>query len=264
MEPVQPSTGWGVTHLYYRVHADAVSDPSQAGKELVAALDAFASNPDHQILCSSVLGLKADLGIMALGPDLTRHDRLARDLSSGTIGRALSPVYSYVSVTELSEYVSSPEEMRKQVLSEHADADHETLERHLSQAEARLAKYRKDKLTPRLPRRAVLGFYPMSKARDPGANWYRLPFDERRKLMAGHAKVGRRYVGRVLQLITASTGLDQFEWGVTLLSDDLTAIKDVVYDMRFDEVTAVYGRFGEFLVGLTLDPADVPNHFGLA
>ena len=96
----------------------------------------------------------------------------------------------------------------------------------------------------------------MSKARDPAANWYRLPFGERRELMHGHGKVGRRYTGRVLQLVTGSTGLDDFEWGVTLLADDLSAIKEVVYDMRFDEVTASYGRFGPFLVGLTCDPAD--------
>jgi peroxiredoxin len=264
MEPVQPSTGWGVTHLYYRVRADAVPEPAQAGKELLTAIDAFGTADDHQVLCCSVLGLKADLGIMALGPDLARHDRLARDLAAGSIGRVLEPVFSYVSVTEVSEYMTTLEEAREQLLTKHRGADPATIERQLVETEARLAKYRQDKLHPRLPRRALLGFYPMSKAREPGANWYHLPFEERRKLMSGHAVVGRRHVGRVLQLITASTGLDRFEWGVTLLSDDLAALKDVVYDMRFDEVTAVYGRFGEFLVGLTLDPVDIPNHFGLA
>jgi chlorite dismutase len=109
----------------------------------------------------------------------------------------------------------------------------------------------------------VLAFYPMSKARDPGANWYQLPFERRRELMGGHGKVGRRYTGRVLQLVTGSTGLDDFEWGVTLLADDLSAIKEVVYDMRFDEVTAAYGRFGPFLVGLTCDPAELPERLGL-
>ena len=120
------------------------------------------------------------------------------------------------------------------------------IERQLARPEARLAKYREDKLHPRLPPRPA-GLLPDEQ----GARARRelvSPFEERRKLMSGHAVVGRRHVGRVLQLITASTGLDRFEWGVTLLSDDLTALKDVVYDMRFDEVTAVYGRFGEFLV----------------
>ena len=82
--------------LYYRVHADAVADPAQAGKELLAAIDAFGGD-DHQILYCSVLGLKADLGIMALGPDLARHDRLTRDLATGAVGRVLEPVFSYLS-----------------------------------------------------------------------------------------------------------------------------------------------------------------------
>ena len=137
------------------------------------------------------------------------------------------------------------------------------LDARLAEAEARLARYREDKLHPRLPRRAILAFYPMSKAREPGANWYQLPFEERRRLMSGHAAVGRRYAGRVLQLVTGSTGLDDFEWGVTLLADDIAAVKEIVYDMRFDEVTAAYGRFGPFLVGLTCAPAELPARLGL-
>jgi peroxiredoxin len=239
MEPVVPSTGWGVTHLFFRVQPSRSPDPGQAGKELVAALDAFAAVPDHQVLCASVLGLKADLGVMAVGPDLVRHETLARSLRA--VG-PLEPVYSFVSLTEVSEYLEEPS----------------------GKAVERLAAQREDRLHPRLPRRAVLAFYPMSKARDPGANWYKLPFEQRRELMHGHGKVGRRYSGRVLQLVTGATGLDDFEWGVTLLADDLAAIKQVVYDMRFDEVTASYGRFGPFLVGLTCEPADLPARLGLA
>jgi peroxiredoxin len=260
MQAPAPSTGWGVTHLYFRVRPGQAGDPGQAGKELLAALDAFASGPDHQVLCSSVLGLKADLGIMALGPDLGRHDALGRALVTGAAGGALEPAFSYVSVTETSEYMATLEETRSRVLDEYGPQEAGA---HLAEAEGRLAAYRADKLYPRLPRRALLAFYPMSKAREPGANWYRLPFEERRRLMSGHAAVGRRHAGKVLQLITASTGLDDFEWGVTLLADDLAAIKQVVYDMRFDEVAASYGRFGPFLVGLTCEPAELPERFGL-
>ncbi len=231
MEPVRPSTGWGVTHLYYRVDPGRCADPGLAGKQLVAALDAFAAEPDHQVLCSTVLGLKADAGIMALGPDLARHDALARALRAGMAGAALSPSFSFASLTETSEYMAGAEETRARVEAE--------------------------------PRKAVLAFYPMSKAREPGANWYRLPFEDRRRLMGGHAKVGRRYAGRVLQLITGATGLDDFEWGVTLLAEDLTAVKEIVYEMRFDEVTAAYGRFGTFLVGLTCSPEELAQRLGL-
>jgi chlorite dismutase len=264
MDPVSPSVGWGVTHLYYRVDPGRCPDPALAGKQLVDALDGFAAAPDHQVLCCTVLGLKADLGVMALGPDLGRHDALARTLAGGMAGAALEPAYSYVSLTETSEYMETPEAARARITAEHGDGDPEGLARKVQAAEERLAAYREDKLHPRLPVKAVLAFYPMSKAREPDANWYRLPFDQRRQLMGGHAKVGRRYHGRVLQLVTGSTGLDEHEWGVTLLADDLAAIKEIVYDMRFDEVTAVYGRFGPFLVGLTCPPAELPHRLGLS
>jgi peroxiredoxin len=258
MEPVVPSTGWGVTHLFFRVHPSRSPDPAQAGKELVAALDSFAAaGPDHQVLCASILGLKADLGVMAIGPDLARHESLARSLRAVS---PLEPAYSFLSLTEVSEYMETQEDIRARLLEQGA----EDLEGRVAKATERLAGQREDRLHPRLPRRAVLAFYPMSKARDPGANWYRLPFERRRELMHGHGKVGRRYTGRVLQLVTGSTGLDDFEWGVTLLADDLSTIKEVVYDMRFDEVTASYGRFGPFLVGLTCDPADLPARLGLS
>ncbi len=256
MEPVTPSVGWGVTHLYFRVVPGRDPEPGQAGKELVAALEAFTADGDHQVLCSLVLGLKADLGVMALGPDLGRHQALARAL---TALPALQPGYSFVSLTETSEYMETVEDARARLLAEGGDR----LEERLAKAGERLERYRQDKLQPRLPRRRVLAFYPMSKAREPGANWYQLPFGERRALMHGHGKVGRRYTGRVLQLVTGATGLDDFEWGVTLLADDLAAIKEIVYEMRFDPVTAGYGRFGPFLVGLTCPPGELPARLGL-
>ena len=95
-----------------------------------------------------------------------------------------------------------------------------------------------------------LGF--LSKRRATAANWYRLPFEERKQLMAGHARVGRTYAGRVLQLITGSTGLDDAEWGVTLFSRDTFQIKAIVYKMRFDPVSAEYADFGEFYIGIQL------------
>jgi hydrogen peroxide-dependent heme synthase len=265
MQPVVPSTGWGVTHLFFRVHPSRSPDPALAGKELVGALDAFVAQPDHQVLCAAMLGLKADLGVMALGPDLAAHEALARALRAVS---PLEPVWSFVSLTETSEYMETVEDARVRLLAQAGVPERagsaEGLEERLAKAAERIAGQREDRLHPRLPRRAVLAFYPMSKAREPGANWYRLPFEERRELMHGHGKVGRRYTGRVLQLVTGATGLDDFEWGVTLLADDLAAIKEVVYDMRFDEVTASYGRFGPFFVGLTCQPADVPARLGLS
>ncbi|HYY79850.1 MAG TPA: chlorite dismutase family protein, partial [Actinomycetes bacterium] len=115
MEPVVPSRGWGVTHLFFRVHPGRVPEPGQAGKELVAALESFEAAADHQVLCSLVLGLKADLGVMALGPDLTRHEQLGRSLRALP---ALEPAYSFVSMTEVSEYMETVEEARARLLAD--------------------------------------------------------------------------------------------------------------------------------------------------
>ena len=230
-------------------------DPAQAGKELVAALDAFAAGTDHQVLCASS---SASRPTSASWP--SARPGPPRGAGQGAAGgRPAEPAYSFLSLTEVSEYMETEDDVRARLQAQGT----EDIEDRVAKALERLAGQREDRLHPRLPRKAVLAFYPMSKARDPDANWYRLPFDRRRELMHGHGKVGRRYTGRVLQLVTGSTGLDDFEWGVTLLADDLSAIKEVVYDMRFDEVTASYGRFGPFLVGLTCDPSELPERLGL-
>jgi chlorite dismutase len=127
-----------------------------------------------------------------------------------------------------------------------------------------MAAYAEHRLHPRLPQRKVLSFYPMSKRRAATDNWYLLPFADRKRLMGGHARVGRSYRGRVLQLITTSVGLDDWEWGVTLLADDPKSITDIVYEMRFDEVSARYAEFGPFVTGLVLEPDALMARLGLA
>ena len=126
-----------------------------------------------------------------------------------------------------------------------------------------MAHYQEQRIHPQLPRKQTICFYPMSKRRATAANWYSLPFAERKRLMGGHARVGRTYAGRVLQLITGSTGLDDWEWGVTLLADDPVALKEIVYEMRFDPVSAEYADFGPFVTGLLLEPAEAVRRVGL-
>ena len=227
MDPVVPSEGWGVLHLFYtvdRARADAEPGGAKRVRDAVASLEA----DDHQVLVFAVLGHKAELGVMALGPDVARLQAFQQELAAAP----LSLEWSYVSLTERSEYTEDEDRARQ-------------------------------RLYPRLPRKQAICFYPMSKRREPGANWYALPFDERKHLMGGHARVGRAYAGRVLQLITGSTGLDDWEWGVTLLADDPTALKEIVYDMRFDEVPARYADFGPFVTGLLLEPAEALRRVGM-
>jgi len=257
MDPVTPSTGWGVLHLYYRVERNRADREVGAGKHVVEAVEALEAD-DHQVLTVAVLGQKADIGFMALGPDLARLQRFQQDL----LRAPLEPAYSYVSLTELSEYTSTEDDERARLSAEDGLAGEE-LESRLASWRERMAHYQEHRLHPRLPAKNLLCFYPMSKRRAPGENWYELSYAERKQLMAGHARVGRAYAGRILQLITGSTGIDDWEWGVTLLADDPVALKDIVSEMRFDPVSARYADFGPFVTGLVLPPAVACERVGL-
>ncbi|MCB0882285.1 MAG: chlorite dismutase family protein [Thermoleophilia bacterium] len=248
-EPLEPSEGWGVVHLFLR--AERGGDASG----ILDAIARFTAVDPQQVVAFSVLGGRADLGVMALGPDVDALDAFTKDVLAGPV----EVVYSFFSLTELSEYTATEDDERARLEAEGtADVD-----AALAEWRDRMAIYRRHRLHPRMPGKRLISFYPMAKTRTPGANWYGLPFEERKRLMLGHGRVGRTYAGRVLQLITGCTGLDDWEWGVTLLADDPVALKDIVYEMRFDPVSADYGVFGSFWTGLVMDPADAARRAGL-
>ena len=256
---VEASNGWGVLHLFYSVDRDAARADPGAAARLVSACDEFTADSVHQVLTFAVLGHKADLGVMALGPDLARLQRLQRALADSP----LRATWSYVSLTEQSEYGSTDDDERARLAAEDGVTDPAEVEARLAVWRDRMEHYRENRVHPRLPQKRTVCFYPMSKRRVGDDNWYSLDFAARKELMAGHARVGRRYAGRVLQLITGSTGIDDWEWGVTLLADDPAALKDIVYEMRFDEVSARFGEFGQFITGLVLDPGEALARVGL-
>jgi peroxiredoxin len=238
--------------------------PGQGWGDFCKRVADFEARSPYQALTFSVLGQKADLGLMLLGPDLAVLDAFTVDLATSPLGSALLPAASYVSLTELSEYTSTREdEARRLREDEGLDDGSPAFEEALRAFDERMAIYLEHRLHPRLPRRPVLSYYPMSKRRGDRENWYLLPFEERKRLMGGHARVGRSFRGRVLQLITTSVGLDDWEWGVTLLADDPKAIADIVYEMRFDEVSARYAEFGPFVTGLVLPPEELVARLGL-
>jgi peroxiredoxin len=254
-EAVEPSIGWGVLHLFFVVDRDH-AEPLGAKRVLdaVASLEADG----HQALAFAVLGHKADLGIMALGPDLARLQAFQQELTT----TPLVLVDSYVSLTELSEYTPTDEQERERLSAEEGLTGDE-LDARLTAWRDRMVHYRENRLHPQLPRKKLICFYPMSKRRTADANWYALPFEDRRRIMAGHARVGRTFAGRVVQLITGSVGFDDWEWGVTLVADDPATIKEIVYEMRFDEASARYAEFGPFVTGLVLEPSDALARVGL-
>jgi peroxiredoxin len=218
-EPLCPQVGWGVVHLFW--HAG----PAVEAEAAVSAVKAARLGGD-QVVTVALLGHKADLCVMALGPDLRRLRRLQTELRRS----GLVPAGSYVSLTEVSEYAQGiPEEMRQA------------------------------RLYPRLPPEGMSSFcfYPMSKRRAGERNWYALGYEERLELMASHGAVGRRFRGRVLQLVTGSVGLDDWEWGVTLFARRPDDLKECVYQMRFDPASAHYAEFGPFWSGMVGEVEDV-------
>lgn len=237
--PALPSEGWAVLHLVFAIAGDRDDEVDLA--EAQALVDAFLAEPDAQLIAFSVVGAGADLGLILLHPDLARLHALHRDLLRSELGQALVevPERSMVSITEASEYINPDN--------------------------PNVAELREGRLHPRdLPDTRVVCIYPMAKSRDVGANWYALDFEERRRLMGGHGRLGATFRGRVSQMITAATGLSDWEWQVTLFSDDPKAIKDIVYEMRYDEASAVYGIFGPFTVGLAAPFADAVRECGIA
>ena len=261
--PLVPREGWHVMHLFYHVdHAQwslySDEEKRQAKTRLTELVQEIRATPDTHLLIFSIATPKADLGFMLLTPDLQVANMFEKQLSLSLGAEILSPTYSYLSQTESSEYTTSREQYAAETLvaEEGLTEGSPEFEAGLKAFDERMAHYLKHRLYPVLPDWPVICFYPMSKRRNGGDNWYALDFEVRKKLMAGHAKVGRTYSGRILQLITGSTGLDEYEWGVTLLAKDTIEIKSIVYEMRFDEVTARYGEFGDFYIGMQL-PLDV-------
>ena len=185
-----------------------------------AVIDAVreAEQAECQVVTAAILGHKADMAFMALGKDVTALRRLQTGLQHA--GLAIDD--SYLSITEVSEYAAGmPEEALRA------------------------------RLYPVLPPddKPAFCFYPMSKRREAHANWYATPFDERKDMMYEHGASGRKFAGKLTQLITGSTGLDEYEWGVTLFAINLEVVKDVVYTLRYDKGSALYGEFGDFYVG---------------
>ncbi len=219
--PVEPSVGLGVLHLFCR---------AGAALDVAAVLDAEARalKEGDQVVAASVLGHKADVALVILAPDLWR----LRRFQSAVQTAGLEVVSSYVSLTEVSEYAAGlPDELKQA------------------------------RLYPQLPPEGMPAFcfYPMSKRRGDAHNWYVLDYDERLALMTGHGRVGRTFHGRVLQLVTGSAGLDDFEWGVTLFAVAPSDLKHCVYQMRFDRASALYAEFGPFYAGMV---ADLPTVLG--
>ncbi|WP_425619291.1 hydrogen peroxide-dependent heme synthase [Anatilimnocola sp. NA78] len=262
---LEPTQGWHCTHLYYRfdrgVLAGMSAEQIAKGKEeLIAALNPEGPNASARLQTSVVSGQKADFGLMLMDPNPLKIDAVQQLLISGTLGPALIPTYSFVSVTEISEYVSSVEQYGKRLIAEGDTEDSPTYQAKMKAYGDRLPMMNKQRLTPEFPPYPATCFYPMNKKRKVGENWFLLPFDERNRQMAEHARSGMEFAGKVSQLITVGLGLDDWEWGVTLWAKNPQFLTEIVYRMRFDEASARYAEFGPFLVSYVMSPTEMLAH----
>jgi hydrogen peroxide-dependent heme synthase len=266
---LRPKEGWNVLHLFYRVEQSVwqllnTSEQMKAKTVLTKLVQESRELPSTQLLVFSMVSPKADLGFMLLTDDLHQANALEKRLTQSLGPDVLTPVYSFYSLTERSEYTTTESEYAQTLSSERNLArDSSEYQSALEEFRTRTQKYLNDRLYPNMPDWPVFCFYPMSKRRIPGQNWYGSPFEDRKKLMAGHARVGRQFAGRVRQLITGATGLDDWEWGVSLFAADVFDIKSIVYEMRFDEVSAQYAEFGEFYIGLQMPIDEIFRRLGL-
>ncbi len=256
--PLIPQEGWHCLHLFYRIEYGQwqLLDPDEQ-REAKITLSTLVQDvralESTQLLTLSQVTSKSDLGFMLVTPDLQVANRVEKQLTLSLGADVLIPVYSYLSLTEESEYTTSDEQYAETLETEQKlQRDTPEFETAMQAFRGRMQKYRHERIYPTLPDWPVVCFYNMTKRRGEQRNWYALPFEERRVLMGGHARVGRQYAGKVKQLITGSTGLDDAEWGVTLFAHDTFQIKAIVYQMRFDEVSAAYADFGEFYIGIQL------------
>jgi chlorite dismutase len=261
-KPLRPQEGLGALHLFYRINQAAwraknADDRAIALDYLETLLSTSRQQPQTQVVTLSMFA-RADIGFMILTPDLHDLNALEKSITASLGPDVLVPEFTYLSMTEKSEYTQKDEDYALEIERDQG------IMRGSAESEAKLATFREriqhythDRLYPVLPEWEYFCFYPMSKKREPGQNWYALDYQKRRELMGGHMRVGRTYAGRVRQLVTGSTGLDDWEWGVTLFAHDPYEIKAIVYEMRFDEVSHGYAEFGPFYNGLPLPLKDI-------
>jgi peroxiredoxin len=265
---LEPTEGWHCSHFYYRFDRGVLAGMSpeklQAGREaILAILDPAGPDAPQRLQTSVVSGHKADFSLMLMDPHPLKIERVNQRLLASPIGPALVPTYSFVSVTEISEYVPSVEQYGQKLV---AEGDAEGSPAHAAKLKAyadRLPMMNRQRLTPEFPPYPTTCFYPMNKKRKVGENWFLMSFAERNKMMAEHAKSGMTFAGKVQQLITVSVGLDDWEWGVTLWAKNPQYLTEIVYQMRFDEASARYAEFGPFYASYVTTPAEMLAHCGL-
>jgi peroxiredoxin len=259
--PAVPLTleGAYVLHQMFRVRRSAWRSLKESTRERLAEEAALvlngmeqqrsASGRPNQSAVYSEIGHKSDVLVLHFRDSLEQLHCAELALARLEVSEYLEPVHSYLSVVELGLYDSTIKtygQLREQGIEPHSPEWNTAVAEVL----ARQSTAMEPRLYPEIPAAKYLCFYPMDRRRGEEKNWYQLPLAERQRMMHEHGLIGRRYADSVRQIITASIGFDDWEWGVDLFADEPLIFKKLIYEMRFDEVSAIYALFGAFYVGL--------------
>ena len=273
---LEPTNGYHCSHFFYSWDRGLLREMSGAELRDAAAefCDLFGPlNNDHstepgandprfqdwptRTQLGLVAGAKADFSLMVLDKDPLRIEDLHQSILASQLGPCLIPTDSFVSMSEISEYVPSVEQFANKLRLEGLDPESPEFRARVRGYEERLPGMNKHRLCPTFPDWPVSCFYPMNKRRDPGANWFALPFSARNEMMAEHARSGIQFMGKVTQLITVGVGLEDWEWGVTLWAKNPMYLKEIVYQMRFDEASALFAEFGPFYTSYLMSASEI-------
>jgi hydrogen peroxide-dependent heme synthase len=259
--PAVPLTleGYACLHQMMRVRWSAWRSLDEQKRrqitgEAMKVLAGMEAQPGGQSALFSLLGHKGDLMLVHFRESFDELNQAELALARLPLSDYLDPTTSYLSVIELGLYESTLKTY-KSLAEQGVEPHSEEWNKSIQETIARQKEAMRPRLFPSMPKNRYICFYPMDRKRGENKNWYTLPMEERQRQMNEHGMVGRRYAGTVKQIITGSIGFDDWEWGVDLFADDPIVFKKLIYEMRFDEVSAVYALFGTFYVGLRC-PAD--------
>jgi hydrogen peroxide-dependent heme synthase len=259
--PAVPLTteGYSVLHQMMRFRRSAwrvlpAAEKTAIAKEASDALGAMEKGTHGQSALFSLIGHKGDLMLIHFRESFAALNQAELALANLRLSDYLEPTTSYLSIIELGLYDSTLKiykELTDQGIEPHSDQWKAEIECKLNRHKEAM----QPRLYPEIPPARYACFYPMDRRRGEDKNWYTLPLEERARQMGEHGLVGRRYAGEVKQIITGSIGFDDWEWGVDLFADNPLVFKKLIYEMRFDEVSAVYAQFGQFYVGVRVPAA---------
>jgi hydrogen peroxide-dependent heme synthase len=266
--PAVPLTteGYSVLHQMMRFRWPALralpaSEKAAIAKEASDALASMEQNSAGQSALYSLIGHKGDLMLIHFRESFADLNQAELKLAGLRLSDYLEPTTSYLSIIELGLYESTVK-VYKGLTDRGIEPHSEQWKREIAETLARQKEAMRPRLYPEIPAHRYACFYPMDRRRGEDKNWYTLPIEERARQMNEHGLVGRRYAGEVRQIITGSIGFDDWEWGVDLFADEPLVFKKLIYEMRFDEVSAVYALFGQFYVGVRVPAASLEKLLG--